>query len=224
MKPIKALYQLQKQLDADLSWRKKELFAFKLLLDEGSAEPAVLNYLIRAGLLLLYAHWEGFVKSASSYYLSYVVEKNQRLNEIKDNFIAIHLKKCFPGELPSRKVINLIKIVKFMRSDLGDTFVVNPERIIETESNLSAEVLAEIICTLGLDYAYYETKQVLINRKLVFWRNNIAHGQYLEVDYEEFAELYGSVIEMINEFKSQIETAATEKGFTISTNRKQISI
>lgn len=66
---IKTLEDLEDSLNTHLAWRKKEMMTLKLLIESGDEARITL---IRAGIALLCAHFEGFIKDASNDYLSFV--------------------------------------------------------------------------------------------------------------------------------------------------------
>lgn len=68
---IKKLEKLQDLLNKDMAWRKKELIDIKLLI-HSTQNPT----LCRAGIALLSAHFEGFIKQAANYYVVYVASQN----------------------------------------------------------------------------------------------------------------------------------------------------
>jgi MAE_28990/MAE_18760-like HEPN len=49
--------------------------------------------LIRAGVALLYAHWEGFVKKVADLYYEFVGYQRCTLAELNDCFVSIALKQ-----------------------------------------------------------------------------------------------------------------------------------
>ncbi|NLW74850.1 MAG: hypothetical protein GXY18_00240, partial [Methanomicrobiales archaeon] len=79
-------------IDKDLAWRKKELSILK-----GCVESQVPNnldqiVLIRCGIALLYAHWEGFIKKASSSYLEFIKMQRLRNDQLKPNFLTLSMR------------------------------------------------------------------------------------------------------------------------------------
>lgn len=105
-----------------------------------------------------------------------------------------------------------IPVCNFFLSELDQRCLL-PKEAISTASNLSSEILKEITNILGIDFSLYSTKSVLIDTKLLKRRNEIAHGNYLMFDREEYIELHTEVIEMLDIFRNQIENAALEKKF-----------
>ena len=64
---VQTAEQLSDKLSDELSWRKKELSELKSLVEIRDISLPRHNALVRSGVVILYAHWEGFIKSASSY-------------------------------------------------------------------------------------------------------------------------------------------------------------
>ena len=91
---VRSLQELQDKLDAEISWRKKELVDYKFVIEKNKKSTAV-TPLIRGGISLCYAHWEGFVKMSSLLYTSYISTLKVPLKDIKINFVALNFKKKF---------------------------------------------------------------------------------------------------------------------------------
>ncbi len=209
MTTIRTLEQLSDNLAADLVWRKKELADLKSLIETSKIASSKEKALLRSGITILYAHWEGFVKAAAAYYLEYIAMKRLRYNELSSNFVALSLKAKLSQVNETNKATIFTEAIDFIRSQLEERSSVPYKDVVQTGSNLSSSIFREITCILGLDYSFYETKQVLIDEKLLARRNNIAHGEYLILDKEDYLELHSQVINMMDTFRNQIENCAT---------------
>lgn len=67
---IRTLNDLQDMIDAEMAWRKKELYALKSNIQ--SSRAFAKETALRSGIALLYAHWEGAIKNIAYYYLIFV--------------------------------------------------------------------------------------------------------------------------------------------------------
>src|SRR4051794_20369831 len=90
MGSLRTLEKLVDNIDADLAWRKLELSTWSSAL--GRARDVQKDALTRGAWTLLYAHWEGFVKSACISYLQYVAAQGLTIAELTDCFAAIALR------------------------------------------------------------------------------------------------------------------------------------
>jgi hypothetical protein len=210
---IRTLEQLSDSLAEDLVWRKKELADLKSLIESSKASSSKEKALLRSGITILYAHWEGFIKTAASNYLEYIAMKRLRYDELSSNFVALALKNRLSQVNETNKATIFVEAIDFIRSQLNERSTVPYKDVIQTGSNLSSSILKEITCVLGLDYSLYVTKQVLIDEKLLARRNNIAHGQYLQLDKEDYLELHSQVVTMMDTFRNQIDNCANEESY-----------
>ena len=64
---------------------------------------------------------------------------------------------------------------------------------------------------LDFDASRYATKRALINEKLVHRRNSVAHGEYLDIDGVEYRILQANVLELVEWFRDDVESAATSE-------------
>jgi hypothetical protein len=102
--------------------------------------------------------------------------------------------------------------VDFMLEQLNERAYIPYEGIIQTKSNLSFFVFRDICTVIGIDYKKYQLKETLIDRELLQFRNSIAHGKYLSMNFNEYLEIYDKIIEMMRDIKDDIlNAAATEK-------------
>jgi hypothetical protein len=112
----------------------------------------------------------------------------------------------------SNKMSIYAQVTEFFTSGLSERCNL-PTEIIETKSNLSSEVLKEIIHTLGLNYKEYVSNAKTIDETLLKNRNNVAHGNYLLMDVKEFLYLHGIIIDLMDLFSNQISNAASTKAY-----------
>lgn len=210
---IRTADELTDILSDEIGWRKKELINLKLLHDAAREHQA--DMLRRAGVALLYAHWEGFVKSAGSAYVQLVGMQRLQYDSLRSNFVAIGMKNEFSKALATSRGSVLTQIAAFFREKAGDRATLPWETAVQTKSNLSAARLYDIICLLGLDYKPFQVHEKTLIEPLLKQRNNIAHGKYLPVDRDEFSRLHSGVLNLLEEFRNQVDNAAQLGRFRI---------
>ncbi len=86
MNKIRTLTQLRNFLDREFLWRLKEIADLKSSVRSSSSLRC--KTLTRAGVPLLYAHWEGFVKNSSLGYVNFVSSQRLRYEELASCFIV----------------------------------------------------------------------------------------------------------------------------------------
>lgn len=219
MKKIRTTEELDDELSNAIVWRKQELAIAKSMIQTSKTSSGKSDYLIRSGVALLYAHWEGFVKEAGMAYLMFVSMKRLTYQDLAPNFIALAIKAKLDEASHTNKAIIHNELVEFFLSGLSErSRIPRDSDALNTESNLRSHVLKNIIFTLGLDYSTFETKEKLIDEKLVNNRNEIAHGKELVVDKEEILELYEEILGLMELFRSQIINAAILKNYRAAKN------
>jgi len=204
---IRTAEQLQTVLDDDSAWRRKELTM--ILTTVKSSRPKLLNTNIRIGVVILYAHWEGFIKNAAENYLTYVAGKKLPYDELNNNFIALSLKtKLLEFELTNKNTVHT-QLIEFLLGNLKIKANLPTENIIKTQSNLNSNILKEILSILGIDYSQYELKEKYIDSQLLKIRNSVAHGQNPDITEIDFYELYTEITEMLTSIKNEISNNAS---------------
>ena len=211
MKKVRTLHELQEKLDREMSWRAKEIRVFKDAADKYEAKEKVY---VRAGIAILYAHWEGFIKEASKIYLSHVKSKDLRYRELKPCFVAFGLKAEIKSLVDSKKSPPDIETMEFIMSELDKPAQFSIESAFDTKSNMKSEVFANIELSLAIDTSPYVTKFSLID-SLVKRRNEIAHGQNERpvIDSYGFEELIDDIDKLMRRYKTDIENAASMEGY-----------
>ena len=209
----RTLTDLIRFLDEELSWRKKELTTLKFLLGGRQDREDVL--LLRAGVCVLYAHWEGFVKAVATRYVSFVASRGLRYSDLSPNFVALGFRPKIVVAGQSKKPTAHTELTKSFLSDLSEVANLDWRNAVGTRSNLNSEVLTEILCLLGLDEKGYLLKKQLLDQRLVQKRNLIAHGKRVEIQAEDYNELHDEMIQLLQKFRTDVEDAAATKTYRI---------
>lgn len=206
MAKIRTLSQFQEALDADMGWRIREISTFRLASKKNSAEQPAL---IRGGVAILYAHWEGFIKSSSENYLNFVNNQGHRYRELKTCFVVFGMKRQLALLSDSRKSMKSIEALNFVLTELDKPAQMSLSSAINTESNLRSSVFTNIATSIDIALDRYETKFNLIDKSLVDRRNSIAHGEYLDLKPDEFIELADEMLTLMRWYKTDLENAAS---------------
>ncbi len=79
------------------------------------------------------------------------------------------------------------------------------EEVVSAKSNLNSQVLKELCSYLSIDYAQFEDELEFIDKILLYRRNNIAHGEYIQVDEQMLEDMSNRVIKMMRTFNDLVE-------------------
>jgi hypothetical protein len=99
-------------------------------------------------------------------------------------------------------------VLNFLFDNREERASIPSKGIIDSASNLSSDILKEMLTTIGIDYSVYQLKSVVIDIKLLKNRNEIAHGQYIELEKEEFDYLFVEIDSIMESIKNNISNAA----------------
>ncbi|EIR9713602.1 hypothetical protein LYY07_002295 [Listeria monocytogenes] len=203
------------ELINDFSWRKKEMITLSIAVESENTTLAK-SILVRAGIALLCAHWEGYIRHASNAYVLLVSSQNIKVRELRESFVTLQLTKKISEISKSKKISVQQVLVKDITDVLDERFLVNfvdrpGKRLINTDSNLNFDLFDEIIKIIGLDNIY-ETKRHYIDAMMLKNRNSIVHGEKAFFDRFDFCDLFTQVFDIMEQYKDQlIESADTQK-------------
>jgi len=208
---VRTLSLFGESLDAEFAWRAKELVDIRLSVKAAAGSER--KMLIRAGIALLYAHWEGFIKSSSTLYIEFVNKRGHAYQDLKTTFIALGLSKRL-GEVTDTKKHSLrISAVNFILDNCAKRAELPAQSAINTRSNLNSEVFTDIAVICGIDSSKYEPFYNLIDKSLLKRRNAIAHGDHLDVDTDQFLTLCEEVQQLMRWYKTDIDNAAATEAY-----------
>ena len=214
MTKIRTADELQNLLDRELSWRIKEIADIRSATKIARVGSEVT--LRRAGIALLYAHWEGFIKASARAYVTYVAGQRLRHSELRYCFAAMSLRVQIGDVSSIRSAGPVIAALEAIldRQDDRANFSGRPSWG-EKLGNINSQVFMNVAHWVGLDAERYSTKWHFIDDRLVARRNAIAHGRGggLELDRDGFEELVNGVLELLRWFKTDIENAVSTRAF-----------
>lgn len=211
MSKIRTISQLQDSLDQGFSWRLKEIADLKITVKGNSTLGQ--TTVIRAGVPLLYAHWEGFVKKASQDYLNFVSCQRLNYGDLAACFVVFGAKKFLASIAASRQTSLNIEAVDFFRRCAGERADLVLSSAIDTKSNLNSDVFENIAMSIGVPVKPYDSYYKLIDESLLARRNKIAHGEYLDLIGEDFRGLSDEVVKLLRMYKTDIENLASVSAF-----------
>lgn len=214
MSKIRTLAELQDCLDKNYSWRIKEIATLKLVAHGNSALNQ--STVIRAGVPLVYAHWEGFIKQSSQDYLKFVASQRLKYDQLTSCFVVFGVKKHLSTIVGARKSSINIEAVDFFRSRLADRADLSLSNAIDAKSNLNSETFENIALSIGVSAKSYDAYYNLIDESLLSRRNGIAHGEYLDLTAESFRTLSDDVIKLLRMYKTDIENLASTAAYKIA--------
>ena len=208
---IRSLTQLIEVLDDDLAWRKRELTTVNFTLANSRRHQR--GPLLRAAICLLYAHWEGFVKTAATGYISFVAHRGLSYRDLTPNFVALGLRAEIRDAGHSNRPTIHTGIVARLMSDLSDNAEIDWQNSVNTRSNLNIDTLREILALLGLNERNYLPKGPLLDIKLLANRNRVAHGERVEIDAGDYDILHSEIIQLADWFNTDVQNAAVTEQF-----------
>ena len=210
---IKTVEQLEELLVQDIAWRKKEMISLKILVEKDKVNEPIL---LRAGIALLCAHFEGFIKRASNCYVGYVSQQKKSYSELKENFTALKMEKEFKSCAKSDKHSVHKKLLILHKELLTKRFMEKYDEnnpFISTHSNPSSAELEEILETIGIESDIFETKATYIDSSLLEKRHKVVHGERSDLDKQDFLITFKIIIDLVEEYKTLLVDAADNKKY-----------
>jgi hypothetical protein len=214
MNKLRTISDIQNHLNDEFGWRIQEIDNLKKVIPR--VDSIQTRSLLRAGVPILYAHWEGFVKKSSEAYLNFVAHQGLSYRELKTCFILFGLKTEIEQLVETKKITPNIQVANFFLKQLDEKAKIFYKGVINTQSNLSSLVFEEIACSIGIDHKPYKLKYKLIDESLLKRRNQIAHGEYLDIDTQGYRNLSDEVVALLRAYKTDIENSIALKSYKSS--------
>lgn len=216
MSKIRTIEELSRFLDDESSWRKGEISLVLRNVVGGSGDWQ--KTLGRIGIVLLYAHWEGFVKKTCEKYVQLIanriVTKSISLGELSMHFRALILWKRF-NKKTDTPVVNFVDVLQeYALEDMSQVCRLQYDGLVNTENNLSLDVFRRLTRVLALDVARLISLVQVIDAQVTAPRHEIAHGgPRLAPSLAEYQDHSKNVVNAIDQFKDILLDCALQEQY-----------
>ena len=208
--------QLQEYLDDDFAWRVKEIDRLKTVVSKAVGSNQ--DMLIRAGVPLVYAHWEGFIKAAAEGMLCFVAGSRRSYRELAPCFTALGVAKELDLLTSSKKEHVRVAALKFLMANMDAPARFSWQGRASAGGNLNFERFRSIAAAVGVEASRYETRSNFVDRRLLRRRNEIAHGARMDLDQDGFADIADGVLLLLRWFKTDLENSIALKSYLAATD------
>lgn len=218
---ILTLEDLQSKLARDLAWRKREISGLRVSALRSDARR---NYLFRAGLVLLCAHWEGFLRRSIECYVDHVFSQNLKIKELTPEFVALayfsDVRRAGEANYPGSEENHLKLAKRILRGT--EEICARSSWDIRTEGNPGTDVLARLLASVGLDTqlgfdaATRSAMKVYIDEQVVRDRHRVAHGEGFRVSRDEFLERTQRMLDLLDRVSTELLSAAENKAYRVA--------
>jgi RiboL-PSP-HEPN len=162
----------------------------------------------------MYAHWEGHVSLVSRAYMDFLALRRLRYSSLKEcfrlNAFFATIRRMMQARLSYTDQIGfLVSVISSGESQLRNV----DEDVLATRSNLNSVVLRDLCCLLALDIKEFEGDVDFLDKILLNRRNNIAHGQFIEINFEMLHDMSDRVIEMMRKFNNLVDNEVNLQGY-----------
>lgn len=212
MASIRTIEHLESFLTEDLKWRTHEMQLWEQV--ASSCRAHELPGVLRGGLALVYAHWEGYVKEGARSYLEYVSRKGLKIGQLRPEIAAVALRSTLGQGEASKNSSAHTAIVNILRSaDSQPANIPYTSATIRTRSNLRFDVFADIMHSIGCDATRHEIYRVIIDKRLLRYRNDIAHGREEYISLSDWISIRDRILLILKDVRMQISNAAANEEF-----------
>lgn len=162
--PARTPEELTGDLDASLAWRRAELTVIRGDVQKaaktGGAAPRE-RMLLRAAVVLLYAHWEGFLREACQGYLDYVARLRLKYTELSRPLAQTAIKQL-AARTVDRHDESLEALTEAVLSVTARARM-SRKNVVDTRGSLDYDALERILEALGIETSVFVTKRSLID-------------------------------------------------------------
>lgn len=218
--------EVRAALERELEWRIAEIRSFRNHAADLSEEERA--RFMRAVLLLLYAHYEGFCKAALLEYVRAINSAGISCGDAMPAVVAGAWAKVFVAlggdqkarvfktVLPDDSTLHaLARRREFVErlEELREGGVQFPEEVIDTDSNLWPRQLRRNLYLVGLKPEWVDEHEGSVMR-LLYLRNGIAHGAERNgIAAEKYSALEATVFKVMDSLMLEVVEAIRQRSY-----------
>ncbi len=206
---IRCKSDLQDSIDNEYTWRFHEIVNMKMEVQSMKSSNRRLSPMIRSLVMLSYAHWEGFVKYATRYFLNYLSRLSLDQFQTHPALVASSLNYTLnnKGKAESNRLICEILANQHYKPYYPSEAMTDPK------SNLNFEVLEIISSNIGIDISSLSLQSKMIDEIMLGRRNKMAHGDNDSLDKDYGIQVADISLSMMFEFKKLLQNMIATDGF-----------
>jgi hypothetical protein len=204
---------LENALYEDLGWRRKELSSLYLSALGAKPDSDAQSRAVRAGIVLAYAHLEGFSRQSIRSYFVYVKDKALKYSELAPNFLALKISQMVSQSTTNASYYG--DAVALLTQRLQEDAELPEPEVISAKSNLTFGRLSEMLYCINLSPNSLATKQHFLDNILLDRRNAIAHGEFRKPTLEDYVDVHCEVLDMLDVLHELLVTSAIAKAYRI---------
>jgi hypothetical protein len=196
--------ELSDQFDSDLIWRRKELSDMKAAIK--TADATSKSVLLRALITMCYAHWEGYVRVCANAYFEHITLRKLQFSTLERQlYLNSFLVRLDTMNRTRLSIDARCKLVNDILGGTGARFGYLHPDLIDTKSNLSADVIKDICLICGIDSTHFEDRRPFIDIIVLKRRNAIAHGRQEYIKEADIDDLVAGTLALMKHFSSLLE-------------------
>jgi len=208
---IPTIASFEEALQKDLSWRRKELSSLYLAAIGAQPGSDAQSRAARSGVVLSYAHLEGFSREAIRCYLLFVKGRFLKWSELAPNFVALKLSRTVAQG--TSKPSYYRDAAHYWTSQLDEIAELPGPDAITAKSNLTFAQFSEMLYAVNIDPAPFQTKKNFFDIILLERRNAIAHGEEKKTSLEDYRQVHVEVVEIIDRLATTLVDSALQSGY-----------
>lgn len=164
------------EIDAIRTARAKELIELRAFANTVQSDVHK-SLLSKSAIVISYAHWEGFYNECVSQYLSFLVEKGVRVQDVEWRLLVGVIRESL-SSLRDRNFSDEAKLdfIDELKNSLECDFNSFSSNEIAASSNLNFEKLRKNFKLMMFDISEFQESRIRIDKELVGWRHGVAHG------------------------------------------------